>query len=115
MLRQLIFKTSDSLRKLGIGFNNEDNRAVLQMRKAINELDGGIQFQYEFFPDGSWTAESKNIDGIITGGKSRKDIIPTVKDAIFTYFSIPPQRCDDVLLHSSNEPVTAEQRVWATK
>lgn len=84
------------------------------MRTAIAQL-GGIDFKLEFYPDGTWTAESTNIDGIITGGGDTKEVNSILKDAIFTYFEMPPHLCNDKLLQAPNEPVTLEQRVWATR
>jgi hypothetical protein len=36
-----------------------------------------------------------------------------MRDAIFTYFRIPPHLCSDALLRSSDEPVTVSQKVYA--
>lgn len=43
-------------------------------------------------------AESTNIDGIISGSLHLKDMNSLLKDAIFTYFEIPPHLCSDALL-----------------
>jgi len=82
------------------------------MQETIKKLNG-IQFNIEISSNGSWTAESMNIDGILTGGTRKDRMNETIKDAIFTYFEIPPQLCNDRLVKSSNEPVKLEQRVYA--
>ncbi|MDP3772400.1 MAG: hypothetical protein Q8Q94_03435 [bacterium] len=83
------------------------------MERRIREL-GSIEFKIEFYPDGSWTAESANVDGIITGDTDTAEMSGLIKDAIFTYFKIPAHLSHDALLRSNNEPVTVERRVWAT-
>lgn len=84
------------------------------MERKINEL-GSIQFKIDVHPDGSWTAESVNIEGVITGSRDMKEMNYLLKDAIFTYFGIPSYLCNDELLRANNEPVTVKQRVWATR
>ncbi len=98
--------------KIGFGFKPENHSCILNMKKVIQDMDGGIEFKIEQYPDGSWIAESVNIDGIITGGGNVKQISSTIKDAIFTYFGIPPHLCREELLKSNNEPVTIKQRVY---
>ena len=85
---------------------------VIKMKKEIDKM-GKVEFKIEQFPDGSWSAESTNFDGIITGGTSTQNIASTIKDAIFTYFEIPPHLCVDTLLKGNNEPVTIKQNVYA--
>ena len=82
------------------------------MKSEINKL-GRIEFNIEQYPDGSWTAESTNIDGIITGGTSTQNISSSIKDAIFTYFEIPTHLCTDALLHGNSESTTTKQSVYA--
>ena len=114
MRSNIIFHASQLLRKVGFGFDAQSNPAVLAMEKKIREL-GSIEFKTEFYPDGSWVAESTNLDGIITGGTDTGDMSALMKDAIFTYFNIPPHLSDDALLRANNEPVTVNQRVWAIR
>jgi len=114
MFTKLIFDTSQILRKLGFHFNEAQNPAVIEMQRILSEL-GSIEFRIEFHPDGTWTAESKNIDGIITGGENTQKIKETIKDAIFTYFDVPPYFVNDMLIRADNEPVVVSQRVYATR
>ncbi len=114
MFREIMFKIGQILRKMGIDLRAGKHLAVLNMKKKLKEIKG-IDFKIEVYPDGSWTAESINIDGIITGGKNIKEESSEIRDAIFTYFDIPSYLCDDNLLRGSNEPVTVFQRVWAAK
>lgn len=114
MIRKIMFKAGQVLRKMGINLRAEKHPAVLNMKKTIKRI-GSINLKIEVYPDGSWTAESTNIDGIITGGKDAKERNLIIRDAIFTYFDIPAYLCDDNLLRESNEPVTVTQRVWATR
>lgn len=109
---QLVYFAADRLKKLGYNFNEEADERVVAMRTAINALDNhAIQFSIEQYPDGSWSAESTNIDGIMTGSRDPREIPEMIKDAIFTYFEIPPQLCKDSLLRSDNEPKLVEQKV----
>ena len=105
------FATS-KLRKLGHNFNEEADDHVVEMRSTINSLDNhAIQFKIEQYPDGSWSAESTNIDGIMTGSKDPREIPELIKDAIFTYFEVPAKFCKDDLLRSDNEPAMVKQTV----
>jgi hypothetical protein len=97
---------------VGWNFHEATDPRVKIMRGTIQKL-GSINFNIEVFPDGSWAAESINLDGIITGGTNKKNINETLKDAVFTYFEIPPQLCNDNLMKASDEPMKLEQRVYA--
>ncbi|MFH1192885.1 MAG: hypothetical protein V1656_01030 [Candidatus Jorgensenbacteria bacterium] len=85
---------------LGFPINPRTNRAVLAMVKKIGEL-GGLRFSVRIEKDG-WTAECKNLDGIITGNTnptpSIYEIDQYIKDAIFSAFSIPPYLCDEKMI-----------------
>lgn len=111
-MTNFIYRLAQMLRRIGYDFHEEKDPRVQAMRKAIRDL-GSIQFKIEVFPDGSWAAESTNIDGIITGGTNKDSINETLKDAVFTYFEIPPQLCNDSLMRSLDEPMKLEQRVYA--
>jgi len=111
-LNKYIYKFSNLIRKMGIDLHENNDPRVIAMKKEIDRL-GKIEFKIEQYPDGSWTAESINIDGIITGGTNTQDISATIKDAVFTYFEIPPHLCVDSLLRRDNEPVTMRQNVYA--
>ena len=74
----------------------------MKMKKEISVLGGGIEFKIEQYPDGSWTAESVNVDGIITGGGNIRNSAELLRDAIFTYYRVPPQFCNDASLHADN-------------
>ena len=111
-LNKYIYKFSNLIRKMGIDLHENNDPRVIAMKKEIGRL-GKIEFKIEQYPDGSWTAESINIDGIITGGTNTQDISATIKDAVFTYFEIPPHLCVDSLLRRDNEPVTMRQNVYA--
>ena len=88
MIRRIVSITSRVMRKLGIGFDAQNNPVVQAMEQRIREL-GSLEFKVEFHPDGSWTAESLNIDGIITGSRNARDMNAFIKDAVFTFFGIP--------------------------
>lgn len=110
---QITYFAANQLRKMGVNFNELENEQVQEMKRAINSLDGnGILFTIENYPDGSWSAESINIDGIMTGSRDPREVSSLIKDAIFTYFEIPPQLCMDDLVRSDNEPVTTKQRAY---
>lgn len=114
MLRRFISIISHAFYKLGIGFDARNHPAVRVMEQRIQEL-GSLHFKVEFHSDGSWTAESVNLDGIITGSNNPRDMNAVMKDAIFTYFGIPAYFSHDELLQTNNEPITMQQRVWATQ
>ncbi|MFH1170748.1 MAG: hypothetical protein V1704_04285 [Candidatus Vogelbacteria bacterium] len=110
MFRKFIFNSSQVLRQLGWGFEERSNPQVIRMLEEIKEINGAIKFKIEHYPDGSWAAESTNVDGIITGGNDVKETTSMIKDAIFTYYQIPPQFCNDNLLKSDNEAVKPPAR-----
>jgi len=111
-LNRYIYNLSNLARKLGYDFHETRDARVIQMKKEIETI-GSIEFKIEQYPDGSWTAESVNFDGIITGGTSTQNISSSIKDAIFTYFEIPAYLCNDILLRGNNEPITIKQNVYA--
>lgn len=112
MLNRLIYTLTNLARKIGVRFHEEQDARVQAMRQTIERL-GGIQFTIEIDKHGNWAAESVNIKGIITGGTSKKNMNETIKDAIFTYFEIPPQLCNDRLMRAPDEPIKLEQRIYA--
>lgn len=112
MFNKIIFNINQVLKIFGIGFNQTDYPQLILMKDKIKELNG-INFKIEFYPNGSWTAESVNIDGILTGSDNVKKLNYLIKDAIFTYFEIPPQFCDNSFLKADNEPVTVTQKIYA--
>ncbi len=111
-MNKIIYQLAQGLRKFGFDFHEANDSRVKAMQTKIQEL-GSIEFKIELQPDGSWVAESTNLDGIITGGSKRQNINEMIKDAIFTYFEIPPYLCNDALVKSSSESLTLEQRVYA--
>ena len=111
-MRKCIYNIANLIRKIGFDLNEKNDERVLKMQKEIAKI-GKLEFKIEQYPDGSWSAESTNIDGIITGGKSTINMSAEIKDAIFTFFEIPPYLCTDALLKADNEPVTLTQRVYA--
>ena len=112
MLNRFIYNSSMALRRLGVDFHEENDPRVLAMRRKIADL-GCINFDVQIEADGKWSAESVNLDGIITGGDAYPaDMADAIKDAIFTYFGIPPHLCNDRLLRGSNEPVRLRERIY---
>jgi len=111
-MRKYIYNIANLIRKVGFDLNEKNDKRVLEMQKEISKI-GKLEFKIEQYPDGSWVAESVNIDGILTGGKTTKNMSATIKDAVYTYFEIPPYLCVDSLLKGDNEPVTLTQRVYA--
>ena len=111
-LNKTIYLAAQQLRQWGYNFNEDNDARILAMKKEIQRLGGRIEFKIEQYPDGSWAAESVNLDGVITGGGSTKKITPTIRDAVFTYFGIPPHLCNDAVLRADNEPVILKQHVY---
>ena len=111
-MNKLIYTLAQGLRRLGFDFHEGGDVRVQAMRKALRD-HGPIKFSVELLSDGSWVAESTNVDGIITGGTDKENINDTLKDAVFTYYEIPPQLCNDSLIKASGEPVKVEREVYA--
>lgn len=99
LLNKTIYFFANQLRRLGYDFNEAHDERIQAMKKEIQRLGGRIEFKIEQYPDGSWTAESTNLNGVITGGTNVKMITPVMKDAIFTYFGIPAHLCNDTFLN----------------
>ncbi len=111
-MRKYIYNIANLIRKFGFDLNEKNDARVIKMQKEISKI-GEIEFKIEQYPDGSWVAESTNVDGIITGGTITKNMSATIKDAVFTYYEIPAYLCVDTLLKGDNDPVTLTQRVYA--
>ncbi len=99
---------------LHLGESPSTSKVILDMGKEINEL-GGLRFIIDI-EKGGWTAECKNLSGIITGGigvpSSLGEIDSNIKDAIFSAFSIPSHLCDEKLIKGPldlEEVVSLEQ------
>ena len=73
MLTKFLFNVGQLMRQMGFDFKEIHNPAFFDMQKKLHEL-GGINFKIEYHPDGSWSAESINIDGIITNIGPKKYI-----------------------------------------
>ena len=104
MKKSLKYRRSHLRHKLGFQHQKECVE-ISHMRKTIRKLDGGC-IRFNIIQDknnGDWAAESINIPGIITGGNKQDDIDAMIKDAILTYFAIPPQHCDDIRILSMQE------------
>jgi len=115
MKHSLVYKVSDLMRKHGYDFHEEMRPEVIEMQKEFASLDNhGINFKIMHYPDGSWVAKSTNVDGLLTGSRKQGEINEVIKDAIFTYYGIPPQYCKDGLLRNTGEPVKAQQTVHVT-
>lgn len=112
LINKTIYRVAKTLRQWGVDFKEDQDPRVIAMKKEIASAGGKIEFKIEHYPDGSWTAESTNIDGIITGGTNLEQQAPMIRDAVFTYFGIPPYLCNDILLKADNEPVTVMQRMY---
>jgi predicted RNase H-like HicB family nuclease len=109
---QAIYAISNALRRVGYSFDGSSDPFVQEMQSTINSLDNrSINFFIEQNPNGAWVAQSTNIDGIMSGSKDPQEIPEMLKDAVFTYFEIPPKYCDDRLLRTNNEPVKVQQSV----
>jgi len=112
ILNKTIYLTAAMLRRWGYRFNEDADPRVQAMKKEIQTLGGRIEFKIEQYPNGSWTAESTNIDGVITGGDNTQAMSSSIRDAVFTYFGIPAHLCNDAMLRADNEPVTLRQHVY---
>ncbi len=112
LLNKTIYFAANQLRKFGYDFKENSDERIIAMRDRIKQLGGQIKFKIEQYSDGSWTAESINIDGIITGGVNAKTATSTIKDAIFTYFGIPPHLCNNTSLRTNNKPVILKQHIY---
>jgi len=112
IINQTIYFLYKKLSQMGINLSDQNDSRLEAMKREIAKAGGKIEFKIEQYPDGSWTAQSINIDGIITGNRTTKNISATIKDAIFTYFGVPPYLCQDDLLKSDNEPTILKQKVY---
>lgn len=101
-------------KNIGVNFDPAKCPKLAEMRKEISELPNGIQFTISCNPNGDWVAESVNIPGILTGGTAKDDVDTMIKDAIFTYYGIPPKYCDSNILRNTSEPTVIKQALYAT-
>lgn len=112
LLNKTIYLVANQLRRRGYDFNESADERIIAMKYAIQRLGGKIEFKIEQYPDGYWTAESINLDGIITGGSNAKKATAMIRDAIFTYFGIPSHLCNDAVLRADNEPIILKQHIY---
>lgn len=111
-MRSVVYEATKVLRSLGFVFDESKSEAVLAFKKELRSLENSrIEFYIEQYPDGSWTAESTNVDGIATGDIDPRTISGHLKDAVLTYFEIPAIYYDSVNIRSDNEPATVRQKV----
>ena len=113
MLRRLQY----NLAKLfSFPIDPEKNFRVQKMKEAIEHVGGKLNFHIQRYADG-WTAECKEMEGIITGGNNPnptdQEINNEIRDAIFSAFGIPPYLCKDELIRSVREIALEETRVFA--
>ena len=112
MKTSLSYKFARAVKRLGVNHNSESDSAVIAMRREIANLDGGqVNFSVSIDRDGSWYAESTNVDGLLTGGDNQAEIDEMLKDAIFTYYNIESRHADDALLRSSGDVTNIKQQV----
>ena len=115
MRYSLTYRLADFLRSKGYNFSEELRPEVVEMQREINALDNrSINFEIKVYPDGSWLAKSTNVEGLLTGSRKQSEVHELIKDAIFTYYGVPPQYANDKLLRNTGEPVTSEQQVHVT-
>lgn len=101
-------------KQLGVQHSSQNCGALQEMQKEMAALPDGIQFSITRDVSGDWVAESINIDGILTGGGPDDKVDDMIKDAIFTYYGVPPEYCDNTLIRNASEPVTTKQAMYAT-
>lgn len=112
MKYSLAYRFALLTRRSGLKLNELKQPEVINMRKEIASLGkSGIEFKVEQHPDGSWTAESTNVEGIFTGGHAQENIPESIKDAVFTYYGIPAKYCVDELLRGTGEPIVTQQEL----
>lgn len=116
MKSSIQYRIAELTKKTGlVKTNPADCPELVAMKTAMASLSGGgIQFSVSRNANGEWVAESVNVPGIITGGDAKDDADAMIKDAIFTYYAVPPLYCDDILIREANEPITIKQQVFAT-
>ena len=114
MKTSLAYKFSKFMREQGRRLNPLENEAVIHMRSEIDQLDEGIQFTVSTYEDGSWMAKSTNVEGILSGGRDASEIPEVIKDAIFTYYDIPPKYCNDDLLRGTGEKKVVKREAFVT-
>lgn len=112
MKTSLSYKLAHIARNHGVDFKTEDDPTVLAMRKEMSRLDDGqVNFSVTVERDGTWYAESTNVDGLLTGGDNQAEINEMLKDAIFTYYGIDAKHCDDAILRSTGDVTVIKQQV----
>ena len=98
----LVYHIFAYLRKIGMHRVDTQDPRIQEMHRTIQALErSAIKFEVKSNPDGGWTAKSTNIAGILTGGDKASQMESHIRDAVFTYFDIPPSLCDSRLLLNS--------------
>ena len=93
----------------------EENYRVQNMKQAIEQVGGKLNFTVQRHGDG-WLAECMEIKGIITGGNNAnptdEEINNNIRDAVFSTFGIPPYLCKDELIRNVREAAREEVMVF---
>lgn len=101
---------------LNFPIDPENDRRVQAMKAEIEKVGGRLNFTVQRHENG-WTAECKEIKGVVSGGTERnpteQEINNTIRDAVFTTFGIPPYLCKDELIKNVHEPVREQTLVFA--
>jgi len=101
---------------LNFPINPEMDHRVQNMRTVIERVGGHLNFSVQRHHDG-WTAECREIKGIITGGNTAnptdQEINDSIRDAIFSAFGVPAYLCKDDLIRDIREAPFLENRVFA--
>lgn len=108
------YRLARLVKQMGLQCNPQKCEALLGMQKEMATLRDGIQFSITRDASGGWVAESANIDGILTGGGPNDSVDNMIKDAIFTYYGVPPEYCDGALIRSASESATTKQAMYVT-
>ena len=94
----------------------KSDRRVRVMKDEIDKVGGRLNFVVHRHEDG-WTAECKEIKGIVTGdtepNPTDQEINDLIRDAIFTAFCIPPYLCQDELIKNVREHAREEVLAFA--
>lgn len=86
-------------RVLGTRKDALTNEQVQKMLSEIAALKSHeLVFDFEMDKSGDWAVESVDFPGLIAGGSINDNMQQAIVDAIFAYFEVSAQYCDDALL-----------------
>lgn len=75
------------------------------MNAAFDQIPRQIRVRVHQEEDGRYWAEATDIPGCYTQGRTMDEALQNMKDAVFTYYEVPKEYADPLLIRYEGETV----------